>query len=171
MYLINKIHSSLRLKPTSWSNQLNVYSVPISTLQHHVTEFLGCAGPYSGDPPEPLGDYINPDCRCGSVVVWCTGLYGGRLDRRNEAGKFGQLLGYLLLILFICLLLYFYGRWNLPFDFLFPGLLSDMWVVPASPVTFLVMSFFLPLTFLGGRSSKSSSLWASLGCANSGGFW
>ena len=38
---------------------------------------------------------------------------------------------------------------NLPFDFLFPGLLSAMRVVPAAPVTFLVTRFFLASAFLG----------------------
>ena len=37
----------------------------------------------------------------------CIGGYGGGLDRRNEAGKFGQFLGFLLLLLFVCLLISF----------------------------------------------------------------
>ena len=47
---------------------------------------------------------INIDCRCGTVAVGCIVGNGGGLDRRNEAGKFGQLLGFLLLLLVVFLL-------------------------------------------------------------------
>ena len=46
---------------------------------------------------------------------------------------------------------------------------SELRLTPLS--SFLWWFSFLPLPFLGGRSSKSSSLWASLSCENSGGLW
>ena len=126
IFLKNKSFSYLRLKPTSQSYQLNIHLVPISTLQQHVPEFLGFAGPLSGDPPSPLDYCINPEFRCGRVANGCIGGHSGGLYHRNKAGKFGKLLGFLLLLLFIFLLLSFHGSCYLPFGFLFPGFLSAM---------------------------------------------
>ena len=45
------------------------------------------------------------------------------MDRRNEADKFGQLLGFLLLLLLVFLLLFLHGSCYLPFDLLFPWII------------------------------------------------
>ena len=45
----------------------------------------------------------------------------------------------------------------------------ELRLLPMSPL--LWWAYFLPMHLLGGRSSKSSSLWGSLSCENYGGLW